>query len=411
MLIRPLSFLFLVSGLIVGPILLRAIALSGLDLGVVIPSSGLSLPPIVYAFYVGCLFAFWLGFLFVLRDRVLEPAPPTQELFDWNWGPKFVPASFLAMVGLTLTSVGVAVLLVSLEAPWDYLREFWSLAVRWEASPALRYQPSSFVRSEQLPGIVRMFNVAVPAAFILCLVIWRRLLPRFGEAKKFYLILAIVYVAVLFRTVVVQDRAALSFLSLILGIQMFGTLVKKGLSGLLAIFSLGSILALFFVLITVIRGIPGGVLGSLVVYSDLGVTNATLAFSSDFSWTYGFSTILHPAKEVAEFFGYGALVPTPNVPFLRNPAGSLVTYAYYDFGLAGILVFFILGAVGGVTFRKASESLYWYLAHLWFLYAILSIWVVPVFRAVSFWVGVLLSLVTLLGLLYSRKVWRVYRLA
>ncbi|MHB8094354.1 MAG: hypothetical protein ACYDH0_05365, partial [Candidatus Aminicenantales bacterium] len=135
---------------------------------------------------------------------------------------------------------------------------------------------------------------------------------------------------------------------------------------------------------------------SILNYADLGMANASLALTTSSGLSLGMESLFTPVPVILRGLGLDRIAfPAGAREWIWNPAANLLTYAISDFGYFGLGTYLIWGAVAGwIVYQRRirPQSLKWNVAYLWLIYAIATIWTIPISRGPDFWCGVAFSL-------------------
>lgn len=423
LLFEPLVFVLIVTfgPLLVGEFDFLNIRSEGLSRNV-----GIDLP--VYIYYLLCYVGFAAGYGIVhavksalhLQHSQLQRFGPTIPLGEthrrldgllWRCGKKaesglwrtaFVIVLCLAVIGISVTFY---------TASNDYLIGLTTSLNQGVSDRDLIYGPEGISQSDSVPGIIRMFDFSTLAAFILLLALGLSLPQLMYKHKKAYLALVVFAGITVFIRCIIGGTRTPIIIVILLTIYVFVVRavfsqknvarIKKQAAGGLSIHIVTVVLLIasfwIFSVVNTVRGINESGTNPILDYADLGVANTALAIRTATTYSYGFSTILSPFTFVDRALGWQIQFPSsPDVAWISNPAGSLPTYSFLDFGFFGFIVYVLIGFVVALVRRyhiKNRSSVTFASAYLWSWVAFANIWTVPLFRGPNYWAGALGSVI------------------
>jgi len=428
----------MIAFLTLGPLLLVEF---GFLIGWTAPLSkqvGVSSP--VYLYYLLCTLAFALGYTGARAANSTRPtalARPYAPLMRVHrphgtavrqeypiiaHDERFAKRLWLAAIAVTLVIAGTGILVVFSTVSDYYITDLATTLRLRLANPDLVFGPEGFSFSVTMPGVVRMLHFWVLAALVLWLslrIAWPWVCRNRESLFLAYLVLlaSIVFL----RSVITGNRNPVLAV-VVLVIYVF--LVRGALPRLSvgkphvnrrpylgaivtsAALVFSSLVALD--LITVVRLGPGRGISPVLEYLDLGVANTALAVSTTTRHSFGFASILSPLVFAARGLGWQVQFPSSDREWILNPAGSLTTLSFADFGFWGALEYALLGVVVGYVHTRHlcnSHSVRWAASYLWALVALSTVWIVPLFAGPDYWAGVIGSVLggSLLDTLHHRR--------
>jgi len=244
-----------------------------------------------------------------------------------------------------------------------------------------------------------MMNYSIPGAMILLfgIVIAYRTVPV--TSKWFVLLFMTTLAAQLGRGIIWMDRNSL-FMIIVAGIIAVSSRFRLRRHNLILLAAgiLVMIAPIFRVsrLQSIIRGNELLETVSVLNYADLGMANASLALTTSSGLSLGMESLFTPVPIILRGLGLDSVAfPVGSREWIWNPAANLLTYAVSDFGYFGLGTYAIWGALAGwIVYRRRirPQSLIWNTAYLWLIYAIATIWTIPISRGPDFWCGAAFSL-------------------
>jgi oligosaccharide repeat unit polymerase len=275
------------------------------------------------------------------------------------------------------------------------LTQLQTAILQYEDNPELRLQ----LLTADVPGIIRMLNYLIPSAIIILFGIISSYKTVKTTSKWFLFLFLFVLLGQLARSMIWMDRNSLLMIIVIGVISVFPRfLLTRSRLFFLAAFLLAVIVPILYVakLQSTIRGDELLETISIFHYADLGVANASLASTTNSQFALGMESLFTAISTVPRGIGLDDIVfPISNREWIHNNAANLLTYSLGDFGYFGFLTYIIWGAVAGrVIYKKITnpESLTWNIAYLWLIYAIATIWTIPISRGPDYWCGVIFSM-------------------
>ncbi len=281
--------------------------------------------------------------------------------------------------------------------PMQYmdLTQLQTAIIQYESNPDLRLQ---FLISD-VPGIIRMLNYLIPSAIIILFGIMSSYETVKITSKWFLSLFLFVLLAQLMRSIIWMDRSSLLMIIVVGVLSVFSSFrLKRTQWFLLAACFLAVIAPILYVakLQSIVRGDELFESITIFSYADLGMANASLAITNSSGFSLGMESLFAPISTIPRGLGLGNIIfSSINPDWIHNPAANLLTYTIYDFGIFGFISYLIWGAVAGKIFYKKITnpwSLTWNIAYLWLIYAIATIWTIPISRGPDYWCGVVCSI-------------------
>ena len=134
------------------------------------------------------------------------------------------------------------------------------------------------------------------------------------------------------------------------------------------------------------------ILDFLSLYSGLGIVNFQLLLNNFSEWSYGLNSFFHPFYFIGKAFNYKIHIPAAQDSFWGGPQ-YFYSYLYMDFGY---YIFLIVPLLGGILYYYHNKvlnhnpiaiSIYFIM-----LFCISTTIVIPIFRAVEFWLMIIISI-------------------
>ncbi|MBE3145217.1 MAG: hypothetical protein IMZ61_15065 [Planctomycetes bacterium] len=352
--------------------------------------------PAAFGYACLCVGAFSLAFFFkyyrlrrVVNRQVVALCQPRQ-----------VRRLIFVLVGiLTIIGLGITVFSVSTSRS-GYIGEMGGRLKEGKMATDLLYSSQAYMQNDSVSGLFRMLGGWTNAAVIVWLALaalpWRNLI------KKIYwpglvLLLALNFV----RGVLGGDRGP-ALIAFLLTAYVALTQIRKG--GPIPIHK-GSFLRtsgmLLRMVIIVSLGLwsydrldklrnPGDY-NTVLLYSDEGVANLSLAMKTGYGMSYGGGTFAGPLQIAFRYLGINVTWPQFTADCIEEgPYMNLLGYTYSDFGLYGFVIYGFFGLLSGwvcLKIRKHPSRLVWRVTHLHILWALSSAFTVPVFTGPSYWAG------------------------
>jgi hypothetical protein len=340
--------------------------------------------PEFYLYAVTCVLAFGVSF-FLSRTATERGAPADETASEAN-PPDPWPIRRITVLGaLAMLAIGTASTLAVLSTI-----DVGTFAAKLllAQDPSLRYE----VIEADVPGLVRMFAYAVPGAGV---VVFGALLARprlFAQWPVYWALVGLVVLFIFARGVVWMDRSP-TIATLVIATVSIVSSVKLGVRWVAVLASLAALLIGNFIIQGATR-VSDSENSTIISYADMGMANASLAFRTTTLHGAGLESLATPLTFVPRGLGLRATLDMSNRRSLPDPACNLLGYSYADFGVFGFATYCIWGALAGWTAarrRMAPASFLWANAYLWALFAILTIWTIPIVRGADFWTAAALS--------------------
>ncbi len=253
----------------------------------------------------------------------------------------------------------------------------------------------SIIGNSNVPGIIGMFNYLIPGVMVFVIGILM-VFPQLTENWKWYgPLFCIAMASVILRGIFIMDRYPSLIMIILLGFAI--THSRMGSRYRLIFWSLILPAVIFLVVILSIvqenlRGyMPDASLNPILDYADLGVANASLALRTTTTYSIGMHSIFGVLNTIPRgigLYGFELPFPTPDNDWILNPAANLLAYSLIDFGFFGFLTYIVWGSTAGLVYRKHYQqplSLAWSVAYLSMLFALCSIFTVPITGGPGFW--------------------------
>ena len=358
----------------------------------------------VAIYVVLCLFSFLLGY--TISGGRLTPLSSAGQNVENNSTKDFVGYSgrkkYLFVVSLIF--IGISLLIISKTTGLTYGITITTRALEGEASRNLIYGAEGFGFSSTVPGFLRMLVWLAMGSYITWLAVIENRLIWISD-KQAAIMLGVSFVPILLAFFITQSRVAiLTIILLTIYVliirepsereQLEENKLSKLVKTLFIVVIFLLIAVEFWRLSAKARGLYSN---SIFAYADLCMANLTLAVNTSTKWSYGFNTVLSPLRQVVRSLTWQVHFPASNAAWIYNPANCFQGLSYMDFGLFGFLLYFLLGWVIGIIEKKRSRGegnrLRWSVLYLWAIFALMTLWIVPIFRSAVYWVGVGSSLV------------------
>ncbi|WP_157315202.1 hypothetical protein [Pseudomonas lundensis] len=242
-------------------------------------------------------------------------------------------------------------------------------------------------RSGGLPGYIKIFNNAPLAVFLFACAAVNYLNLDQASMRQMKRLLFFSFFFVVFKTFLSLDR--ITILALMLCYFDYGA--RKG-------FTFKQVSVLFFLLVianilSMSRMQGYSVFDFVFMYMKLGLINLQLLLQVDYDYTFGFQTIFHFLTYVWPGVNDSLGIEFQDYKWFWNPALYFASYGYLDFGYFVLLLYAFLGALSAFfdTGVKRNNSKVLISLYFVFLYAVASLFTVPVIRGVEFVLAVLLA--------------------
>jgi len=239
-----------------------------------------------------------------------------------------------------------------------------------------------------LPGIIKMFEInTVIAPFCLMALIVRGY--KFGT--KFNIVIATL-IGFLFLVGVVLRIDRLSLLALI-PISVKAAKETKSRKVKFAGVGVAVAMLIFIALQSILRGSQYSLIEWVGLYSHLGMMNLALMMKSVTHHTFGLMGVFSVISWI--FHGVNLdIMPNTSFDFVWSPAQNGFSIMYADFSWIGVMVYFFIGMLSrGVDLKvKRQISGPWIEIQCLMSYALLSIWTVPAYGGIEYWVLLILSI-------------------
>lgn len=344
-----------------------------------------------YAFY--CVCSFYIAFIVSSNSLSSIKSFPHRKATSARNMARNLRFSIIVYT-LLLVSLGTIATIGAMQYV-DYT-ELLMAVIQNDSNVSLRLQ----LLSSEVPGIIRMMNYLIPSAIIILFGIVAAYERVKVTAGWFLCLFVFILLAQILRGLIWMDRNSL-FMIAVIGLLCISTRVefKRNYLYILGWLFSGVMIPILYVanVQATIRG--GELLDTITIfnYADLGMANASLALTSTSNASLGMESLFTPLATVPRGIGMGNIAfPSMDSEWIHNPAANLLTYTIYDFGYFGFISYLVWGSVAGWIFNKRKThrtSLVWNVAFLWLIYAVATIWTVPVSRGPDYWCGVLFSIV------------------
>ena len=335
------------------------------------------------------LLAFTAGY--VLNFLLLEPkrqqtnerrAQQTPEV-QWNFAPDFYTATYVLML---LGTIVVIIQVGLFRNPVEYLVQLLSGSY----DVGIR---DAFLRSSTeggLSGVLKMFGAVPLSAYLFSLSLPHFLDLSATDRKRMAQLNMVALVLTGVKVLYSLDR--LTIMAVVIANVFMTVRTRKNLK-IKALLVLAFLLLIEFVSQRRIQGQGAG--GFIVLYYNLGLVNLQLLLDTLQGYTYGFSSILSPLNFVLKFFGLPSTGPYSAFEFRYVAAQSLMGYVYQDFGPFFWLFFVALGFLYKTVDRQAltKKNIYYVTIYFMVLSVTITYAAVPGFKAVDFWLGLIVPLV------------------
>jgi hypothetical protein len=349
----------------------------------------------LYGYALTCVLAFWLGYvLFRVGGSRVSTGLKYGELRG-RAVQKRRRATMLAV--FVLLAVGVVILFYTISD--SYVEDLIQTALMREANPALRESSGGFIASENVPGIFRMFAHTTVGCLIFMYALALVAPPWLRGWRAYWILLLMSGLAILVRSLIVLDRSSL-VIALALG--LFVLIHRIRLTKIQMIVSaVGTSLMLMIIVIFLnfaysIRVGAEENYNQILEYADLGIANASLAYSTASQFGWGTFTLMGPIRMVPRGLGINFEFPLPDSEWIWNPASNLLCLSIKEFWMFGFIIYLIYGAVMGRVMRgrrNQPQSIFWAVSHLWGISILLSIWMEPAVYSPDFWTAILVTLI------------------
>jgi hypothetical protein len=240
-----------------------------------------------------------------------------------------------------------------------------------------------------LPGLIKVFQVnTVIAPFCVMALLARGY--RLNNNRINYMLAVIVGVSYVIGVMLRMDR--LSMLALM---PITVSIIRQTKSRAIRHAAVGGALMLisFIILQSIRRGSDIRLVGWVAIYIHLGMLNAGIMMNTVTQHTYGLAGVFSFVSWILR--GFGAGTPVATYDYVWSTAQNGFGIMFEDFGWCGIL-FFMVGGIAGrhVDTRaigKDKEYGPWPEIQSIFSYALLSIWTVPAYGGMEYWVLLFMS--------------------
>ena len=344
------------------------------------------------------LVAFAAGY--VLNFLLLEPRsdsggrPQNQQSApepQWSFAADFYTATYVLMA---LGTIVVIVQVGLFRNPFEYLVQLLS------GSYDIRIR-DAFLRSSTeggLSGILKMFGAVPLSAYLFSLSLPHFLDLSSADRKRMAQLNVVALVLTGVKVLYSLDR--LTIMAIVIANIFMTVRTRKNLK-IKALLVLAFLLLVEFVSQRRIQG--QGAAGFIVLYYNLGLVNFQLLLDTLQGNTYGFSSVLAPLTFVLKFFGWPSSGPPSVFEFRYVAAHYLTGYVYQDFGAFFWVFFVLLGFLYKTIDRQAltRKNIYYVTIYFMVLSVTITYAAVPGFKAVDFWLGLIVPLV--LVRLFARK--------
>lgn len=247
------------------------------------------------------------------------------------------------------------------------------------------------IGSSGLPGYIKMFNYAPLGVFLVNISILIFLqIDNIIAKRRLQIIVVVSLVFALLKVLFSLDR--LTILA-IMGVLLYLFLViPKGIK----LYLLGVLLVLFWMLYFVTAAKMNGtsLIDFMILYANLGMSNFELLIEHFNQWSYGLNSFLFPTYFIAKTFGISLSVSEAPVSLWAGPQ-YFWGYLYMDFGNFSFIVCFLLGVILSYYQSKINKKDIWAVSIFFLiLFFILSTMVIPISRAVEFWLMILTAVIS-----------------
>lgn len=262
----------------------------------------------------------------------------------------------------------------------------------FENNSQLLSQVKYEVSTGGLPGYLKMFGYAPIAVFMtICSYLFFCSFNDAKTKKKFIVIAVIAGFCSLGKVIFTLDR--LPILSVFIVLFFYSIRIRKSnfkIIALVVVFFIVSFFLLKFVTSTKMNNMS--ILDFLSLYSGLGIVNFQLLLNNFSEWSYGLNSFFHPFYFIGKAFNYNIHIPAAQDSFWGGPQ-YFYSYLYMDFGY---YIFLIVPLLGGILYYYHNKvlnhnpiaiSIYFIM-----LFCISTTIVIPIFRAVEFWLMIIISI-------------------
>lgn len=160
----------------------------------------------------------------------------------------------------------------------------------------------------------------------------------------------------------------------------------------------------FLKLVTSTRMNNMAIIDFIIAYCRLGISNFQLLINNFDNWTFGLNTFLSPLYFIFKDFNYQFDIPSANVYLWGGAPQYFFGYLYMDFGILSFIVILLLGILLGYIQNKINEKKpLAIVVYFVIFFAICTTIVIPIFRAVEFWVLLIVAVISLYFVNFANK--------
>ncbi len=381
-------------------------------------SRQVGLHPQAITYAVVCIIAFIICYTLVHTRTKRVTAPSFYNIkhdgLDHQYRSKLENRAILLVFILAFIGIGVTLYTVRNGNP-GYISAIFDRLSQGQQATDLLYGPDGYMRSESVPGALRLLGWFSNAAVISWLAL--SVTPWFVKRKKlFYIILAILAAINMLRSILGGDRnpALIVFVLIVYDFwirrkpdRRVGAITKgnsppisKHIVNIIVFVVCIFIGIAAFDVLSILRGTQHGSqqYNTILMYADLGVANLSLAIDSARGMGYGTAVFLYPLTTITDTLRLGIVWPQYSRDYILGSPANLLTYSYMDFGIFGFIDYMILGYLAGWIQLKAEINIYsaaWRAAQFYVLFALIGVFTVPIFISPGFWLSFFTSVLAL----------------
>jgi oligosaccharide repeat unit polymerase len=336
-----------------------------------------------YIYHIFFIVFFCIGFYWSRRNKK-SSVKEEYEIVSIN--------HFFYLLFYTLCILGFFTSVITI-AKVSSLEEYFRLLIANSENPTRLIEIRNAANSSGLKGHFKMLNYLPLGVFLLTSSFL--MFYKFTDCKERNKILYLnVFALILSFLKILFSLERLTVLAiLIVFIHSFFYLNKKIriVSFLLLFTAFG-----FLKFVTSTRMNNIAVIDFIIAYCRLGISNFQLLIDNFDNWTFGMNTFLSPLYFISKDFNYQLDIASANVYLWGGAPQYFFGYLYMDFGIFSFIVILLLGILLGYIQNKINEKkplaivLYFVI-----FFAICTTIVIPIFRAVEFWVLIMIAVVSL----------------
>jgi hypothetical protein len=250
---------------------------------------------------------------------------------------------------------------------------------------AIFLKREEILKTKEVSGIIKMFNVLPLAMFLLVKSLSFNLNFDKRSANKLHRLEFITLTILISKTFFTLDR--LSILAIVTSYSYQFLKTKKILS-IKALVTL-AILILLGNRLSTSRLEDVNLFDFLILYFKSGIINFQILLDTYNNYTLGFNTFFSPLSFILKFLGI-PMFSGVNYEWYWNPAQYFTSYLFMDFQYGSILIYFLLGIFfKHIDNKVRNQSQLYSSIYFLLLFTVSSFMVVPFLRGMEFWLAII----------------------